>query len=307
MMKTISNPEQVAQYVGTDLANFLFGIYDEVRIVDPGHKSVKELLKTRSGSGEPRLPCYVFWKKGGFCDNCTSLRALVKHREVSKLETSGTEVYLVHSFPLTMPDDRNLVLEVMKNLNLVEISSLRPEGDIVNHMDPDFAALLQSIDALNARLYQDYLTGALNREYLETEYPQRILEDTDCPLSVLLVDLDGFKAINDNFGHFAGDEVLRSFVATAKSTLRGEDKIVRWGGDEFVILLPKVSEEQALLVKQRLLRAVSEQPVNFEEQVIPYHLSIGAHTATQAGTNFYDAIAEADQDMYREKRARAGS
>jgi diguanylate cyclase (GGDEF)-like protein len=96
----------------------------------------------------------------------------------------------------------------------------------------------------------DPLTGLLNRRTLENKV--RALQAAGTPFAVVMADLDHFKLVNDTHGHQAGDRALRSFAAVLKSTLRPQDLISRWGGEEFVVVLPHASEHDALGASERI-------------------------------------------------------
>ena len=109
----------------------------------------------------------------------------------------------------------------------------------------------------------DGLTGCLNRDALQHQLEQRIArsDQTGTPLSVALLDLDGFKSINDVFGHLSGDAVLKSVGAALRSTVRAEDVVVRYGGDEFALILPNSTEEWAAPVLDRVRAAIRSMEV----------------------------------------------
>jgi len=152
-------------------------------------------------------------------------------------------------------------------------------------------------------LYQahtDELTGANNRRYfmqLGREEISRSLR-YDRPLSLLLLDLDHFKVINDKFGHDTGDEVLRSFSWLCRRTLREPDILGRLGGEEFAVLIPEESINGALKTAERLRAAVEE-----EFAATPYHLtvSIGVTEIQHSDSTISDLLKRADAMMYKAK------
>ena len=109
----------------------------------------------------------------------------------------------------------------------------------------------------------DGLTGCLNRDALQEQLEERIAraEKTGSPLSLALLDLDGFKTINDVFGHLTGDAVLKSVGAALRSTVRGEDVVARYGGDEFALILPDSNEDRAAPVLDRVRAAIRSMDV----------------------------------------------
>lgn len=152
---------------------------------------------------------------------------------------------------------------------------------------------------------RDGLTGAFNRRYLderikkEVAFAQRHHE----ALALLLLDLDHFKQINDNFGHQAGDAVLRDFVGLLHTEVRTEDVVARYGGEEFAILCRDTSPQEALVLAERLRAAVDDHGFVYEGSSIPVTVSIGAANIAERDGITPDAFVEAaDKALYQAKR-----
>ncbi|AKJ64226.1 GGDEF domain-containing protein [Kiritimatiella glycovorans] len=111
-----------------------------------------------------------------------------------------------------------------------------------------------TIERVIALIARDTLTGILNRRGIEQVFSQQLAIGLRYrrPLAVLLLDLDGFKAVNDREGHPAGDEMLRAFADFLRRAVRGSDVCGRWGGDEFLVVLPETGSEGALNLLDRL-------------------------------------------------------
>jgi diguanylate cyclase (GGDEF)-like protein len=160
---------------------------------------------------------------------------------------------------------------------------------------------------------EDPLTGVGNRRVLDeallamrTDPPPVALAGPPTPCSLLVVDLDDFKVINDTYGHVVGDEVLRAVAMALRGVARADDLVVRLGGDEFVILAVGVDDEAGARLAQRVTDAVSSLVVGTAGGVIPLSASVGvASTADLAGPagDPVDLIRRADQSMYAVKRA----
>jgi diguanylate cyclase (GGDEF)-like protein len=118
-------------------------------------------------------------------------------------------------------------------------------------------------DKLHTAALADYLTGAYNRRHMHTSLlaAQAHAKRYDSNASVLLLDVDHFKAINDKFGHSAGDEVLRKIVEIFRKSLRTVDTIFRIGGEEFLILLPETGQDQAIQVAEKLRGIIAGKPL----------------------------------------------
>jgi diguanylate cyclase (GGDEF)-like protein len=151
---------------------------------------------------------------------------------------------------------------------------------------------------------RDPLTQAYNRQYfssrIQGELAYAIRHETE--LSLLLLDIDYFKKINDGHGHLAGDAVLKEVARRMREQLRSEDVLARYGGEEFVILLRSIPLDGAALAGERLRRNVSAKPVDFEGTQIPVTISIGAASLTCCETaSANDLVAVADRRLYKAK------
>jgi two-component system cell cycle response regulator len=152
----------------------------------------------------------------------------------------------------------------------------------------------------------DALTGLFNRRYMENHLATLIEQATarGKPLSALMLDIDYFKAINDTYGHDAGDDVLRDFALRIKRSIRGIDLACRTGGEEFVIVMPETDMAVAAMVAERLRRRIAAEPfaVNQGQRSIPVTLSIGIAALRGQDDNAAGLLKRADQALYRAKR-----
>ncbi len=151
---------------------------------------------------------------------------------------------------------------------------------------------------LRYRSTHDALTGLHNRFFFEEEL-SRLEENHRQSISMLMVDLDGLKKINDTYGHFAGDEALRRVAQLLRACLRGEDLVARLGGDEFAVLLPNTrsAEMERILARMRRMLRKSNQ----KHPDLPVFISIGGATALP-GQSLRRALEKADQQLYEEKK-----
>ena len=153
---------------------------------------------------------------------------------------------------------------------------------------------------------QDTLLPILNRRAFVREISRSIAfaERYGTPSSLLYFDLDNFKAVNDAYGHAAGDVVLRHFSDLVASQIRDSDILARLGGDEFGVLLAHVTLDQATKKGLSIAQSLRDSPPLWNGLPVALSFSCGAHEL-QAGQHAEIAMAEADQAMYAEKRARA--
>lgn len=148
----------------------------------------------------------------------------------------------------------------------------------------------------------DTLTQLYNRTYFDEEL-HRLEKSRNYPISIFMLDVDGLKAVNDNFGHQAGDNLLKRAAQVLKSCFRDEDIIARIGGDEFAVLLANTSRQAAENIKLRMERTLRLHNHDFPGQ--PLSLSIGAATLDEQGS-LDEVLKTADEMMYRHKRAKIG-
>jgi len=158
-------------------------------------------------------------------------------------------------------------------------------------------------DQLEDLANHDSLTSVLNRRAFFDEVHRewsRVLR-YNTPVSFLMIDIDNFKEINDRCGHACGDSILVEVSAALKKTLRIEDVICRYGGDEFVCMLPQVSEMQAQTSAERIRETVAALQVATKQSEIVLTVSIGVAERNQSATSVETVIAAADSALYRAK------
>jgi diguanylate cyclase (GGDEF)-like protein len=147
----------------------------------------------------------------------------------------------------------------------------------------------------------DQLTGLLNRRSLEDILSRTIAKAKRGAVSSLLyMDIDNFKDVNDTVGHSAGDEVLITLAGLLKAALRTEDTVFRWGGDEFAVLLDGMASRESLPAVERLRSIVEAHRFEFEGRVFPLSLSIGL-IEIDGSLNIGEQLSQADAAMYRAK------
>src|SRR3954464_2672140 len=151
----------------------------------------------------------------------------------------------------------------------------------------------------------DALTGLFNRRYMETHVGTLVEQASSRgkPLTVLVLDIDYFKSINDTHGHDAGDDVLREFAIRIKKSIRGIDLACRYGGEEFVIVMPETDMAVATMVAERLRRRIAGEPFAIEQgtKALDVTLSIGL-AALGSNDGAATILKRADQALYRAKR-----
>jgi diguanylate cyclase (GGDEF)-like protein len=161
-------------------------------------------------------------------------------------------------------------------------------------------------DKMNSLITREELTGLFNRAYirqrLEEEYYRT--KRYDHPLSLMMIDLDNFKALNDRYGHAAGDHLLRYFSHLVADTLRPSDIAARYGGEEFLVILPETAREEALEVAERLRKKISLYPfrIDSRKEDVQFTISIGISSHPDNGQSADDLITQADMALYEAKK-----
>jgi diguanylate cyclase (GGDEF)-like protein/PAS domain S-box-containing protein len=167
----------------------------------------------------------------------------------------------------------------------------------------------REVQALQEKLREqsthDALTGLYNRRYLEETLGRELIlaERHGHPVSVIMGDLDHFKAINDCYGHLGGDEVLRVFGDLMKRNSRGSDIYCRYGGEEFLLVMPQMAKENAIERAEQLCATMASAPVCYGESQIAVTASFGVATFPRDGRTGDELIAAADSALYAAKAA----
>ena len=225
--------------------------------------------------------CYSFWKKEKACENCTSLRAYCEKSQKTKLEILEEDIFLVISRYIEIAG-RPHVMELIRKMD--EDTFLDTQG---------YGKLLHKIEDYTDKLYKDELTGAYNRRYFNEE-----VSNVKGSVGVAMIDLDDFKLYNDIYGHKMGDMVLVEVVKVIRRCIRRTDTLVRYGGDEFLLILPGVDdyilEKKLHIIQERIREIKLSEAGNLQISV-----SIGGVVSGEYSIS--DTIMKADHLMYQAK------
>jgi two-component system, cell cycle response regulator len=152
----------------------------------------------------------------------------------------------------------------------------------------------------------DALTGLHNRRYMETHLATLVEQAASRgkPISLLILDIDYFKSVNDTYGHDAGDDVLREFAIRLRKSIRNIDLACRFGGEEFVVVMPETDMGVATTVAERLRRRIATEPfpIQQEMKLLDVTISVGIAGLAGADDNAVAMVKRADQALYRAKR-----
>ena len=258
----------------------LESLFDVVRLVDPITNTVLE-LDEQGVLRKTQKHCAAFWDNDSRCANCISARAFEQKTTLNKLEFTGTDMYFVLSKYLCL-NGTPCVLEMLSKLN---------EGRWIDANGTRL--LLERSRGENIELFMDSLTKVYSRRYFDTYRTH--LEGMEC---VAMIDVNHFKHVNDTFGHPAGDAVLRDIAAAIRSEITPVDILIRYGGDEFLLLCPRMSRE-ALEKKSEEIQAAVRGIVIPEYPELQLSVSIGGVCGVHP---LADAIRAADLRMYEDKK-----
>jgi len=152
----------------------------------------------------------------------------------------------------------------------------------------------------------DELTGLYNRRYFNDAIGREVerFKRSGQRFSLLMLDVDHFKRFNDTHGHLAGDDALRTVGQALQNTARSFDHVVRYGGEEFALILPHTDAVQAIAAAERMRSAIAATPVRVNGQPVPITVSVGAATFPEDAINARDLVSRADEALYEAKRTR---
>lgn len=188
----------------------------------------------------------------------------------------------------------------MHVLRRVEYRELMAERELRSALEEEIARRAKLEQELRRHATTDPLTGAANRRHFMELGEKELMRSRryQRPLSVMLIDLDNFKRINDTLGHAAGDAVLRRLAGVLKNSLRASDVIGRLGGDEFAVLVPELDEAEAVQMAERVRGAMAIPAVGYDQ---PVTISVGVAGLGPEDRSVEDALHRADRALYRSK------
>lgn len=226
-------------------------------------------------------PCYSFWGRTEPCENCVSAKAFLTQKDAVKLEFSKDGVYKVIARYVEV-DGKSCVMELLREFDEENFIDLSGEEKLLSHINNYYE-----------KTYTDIMTGIYNRRFYEEK-----LKNSTLTAGVAMIDLDDFKVYNDVYGHAAGDTVLTAFAAEIRKDIRASDKVIRYGGDEFLLVMPGVREGSFETMLKRILQNISTIVLP-EYEGIRLTTSIGATLC--ANEPVHIAVSRADRLLYKAK------
>ena len=268
-------------------------------LLSPGAKN-EHVFIVLSGSvnvhvGAPETPILATMEVGA----CVGEMSIIEDRDPSAFVVGAEQTHLLMIHQTVLWDMVNASHEFAKNLLVVLSERVRSH----NHAIADSYGELQKFER---HATTDALTGLGNRHTMEESFLREIqrCETDEEPISLIMIDIDNFKNFNDQFGHIAGDRALSAVASVLKHQFRPRDLLVRYGGDEFAVLLPEVDEKLAMTVADRVRKAVSGETGDGSDSLIqiPIRISMGVAELETSGS-LSALIRAADAALYRAKHA----
>ncbi len=258
-------------------------IFSEVRLLDEG--MILSLEKGERPEGMSGVcSCLISDERENACENCLPVRAYHEKKQLSKVELTAGILYHITARYVEI-DGEPYVMELVRYLD----DDLGEDSDEREFVEG-------KLTAYNKKLYTDVLTGAYNRRYFEDELRQRNIS-----AGVALIDMDDFKLCNDTYGHNAGDKALAMFVSVIRKCIRKTDILVRYGGDEFILILPGVGAD-IFTQKLKYIQQMVQEATVPDYPRMQLSVSIGGVIAVDEITG--DAVHRADRLMYMAKTER---
>jgi len=239
------------------------------------------------------------------------------------LEKKIQSVFLLKNFAFTSWEQRPYLFKFRHNRPVTggvdcmrqdcTFVPVKDENGQINHicvtlLDVTDTSLYQSMlkearDRLAEASNRDGLTGVYNRRYLEQALAKEFarVKRYEGTLSLIMLDIDHFKRVNDERGHLAGDEVIRRTAEVISGCIRESDTLGRYGGEEFAVLLPHTKLDGALVLAERLRKCVAAESVTIGNQIIPVTISVGVAELHPDTPNYEQLIQDADTALYKSK------
>ncbi len=268
-------------------------------LLSPGEKN-EHVFIVLSGSlnvhvGSVSTPALATMEAGA----CVGEMSIIEDRDPSAFVIGADDAHLLVIHQTILWSMVNASHEFAKNLLVVLSERVRSHNRVI-------ADSYGELRKFERHATTDALTGLGNRHSMEESFPREISRciTDENPVSLIMIDVDNFKDFNDKFGHIAGDRALSAVAHILKTQFRPRDVLIRYGGDEFAVLLPGANEEQALMIADRVRQSVSGSTSDGSDSLIqiPLRISMGVAEMEEHGT--LDSLTRAaDAALYRAKRS----
>ena len=263
-------------------AQWEWRIHDIVRLVDVNRQRKVIFDENEIETEDTSHYCFNVWNKSERCKNCTSSLAYQDHCQKTKFEFIDHHFYYVTSQYVTV-DEKPYVLEIVQNISDATLEGAFGGENFINQMR-----------SYTDAMYTDSLTKISNRRYYDDQIKNLEMD------AVAMIDVDNFKTINDSFGHLAGDAALASVASVLRSSVRAEDSVIRYGGDEFLIAFATIPEDVVATRLHEILESVRKIRL---EEFPDVRITISAGGAYGRDTTL-SIMKDADEELYKAKETK---
>ncbi len=228
------------------------------------------------------------------------------YKDIAKQSLSSYEHTSEKFEELTLLQKKTLKEGEMQKIDIATIN--KKFDEIQTHMNDEIKRANSVISTLNAKVQElektsnlDPLTKVFNRRALDSYLKNIFANNINYPIYIMMVDIDNFKFINDNYGHITGDKVLIYISSLLKQTLRDGDKIYRYGGEEFTVTISRANDTQANSIAQRVLKLISSSSLIYLGEKLEVTASIGLTKLLPTDKTAEDLLERADKALYQSK------
>lgn len=232
--------------------------------------------------------------------NNTVFETVVPDDQIKRAKSNIDQILkgeiLIHEIPSIKPDGTRFYIKLQES----RISLPNNKTGIIS-IQSDISDKIKAQKEIKYASFHDSLTELFNRSYLEKKMRNSNLK-SDLPVTLIMADLNGLKLVNDTYGHAAGDKLLKNTANIFKESCRNNDIVARWGGDEFVILLPETNQAAAQKIMKRINKKIAENYIYFEDgNRLPLSAALGYAVKDNIYTDIFEVLAEAEDMMYKNK------
>lgn len=270
--------------------------FEYYRLVDPYTHDVFRLGPDLAVQKEPAL-CYTVWGRTTPCANCTSLHACTKNTSFFKIEYKEDKIFMVNAKPVQI-GQHQYSLEL-----LVDVTTSLFVADGVHDELTNITGLIGKVNHI---AIHDSFSGLYNRDYMVEKISYLACNSPKRPISVMVLDLDRFKQINDLYGHLIGDSVIKKVSQTLQALEQCKGVYVgRMGGDEFCIIFEGYQASEAKSLTAPLILAIKSEIYHKNAMDFCVDISIGL-AQYEDGEDVMEFIDRTDRKMYEHKKQKAG-
>lgn len=274
---------------------FINNFYDVVRIIEPSTK--QEILFLNNKDALMSRSCYSFWQKSKKSRNGISKMALNDNKTYIEVKYDNEKMFLVTSLPINIQSEV-YVMELLKDITKTGVMDSL-EGKSYLEMEQNTTPEMMDL------ILKDELTGVYNRRFINKQLSSllHLNKLSSKALTAMMIDVDYFKSINDEYGHLAGDQILIQLAKLLEKLALTEDGwVARYGGDEFFLLFSNVEADKASKLANNIRKKVAKNCFSYNGTEIKISVSIGVYSYDNNVSTIEEIINSADKKLYLAKQ-----